>query len=447
MSEWQRGTIGELAKGYRGVTYSAGQLREFKAHDTVTLLRSNNISGGQLNVENVQIVPERIVSDDQLLTLGDIAVCMSNGSKALVGKSAQLVTASDERFTVGAFCSVFRPQASVNSRFVAYVFQSISYRRNLDLALAGTAINNLRNAQIEEFVCDIPPCEEQSKIAQILDTLDTAISETEALIDKLKATRQGLLHDLLARGIDENSKLRPPQSEAPQLYEESPWGWAPKEWGKVTTRDLCSLITKGTTPAAANMWEGADGIRFLRVDNLSFDGRLDFEASDFRISLRTHKGELSRSICVPGDVLTNIVGPPLGKLGLVTEENGEVNINQAVAVFRPRPSLLSRFLLIWLGSLPAQMWLRKRAKQTSGQVNLTLALCQELPIPEVPLDEQQLIVDRIANLDERLLMETSELDKLRCTKTGLMNDLLTGRVRVTPLLVAAQQAAAHGSLR
>lgn len=434
MSEWQRGTIGELAKGYRGVTYSAGQLREFKANDTFTLLRSNNISGGQLNFEDVQIVSERLVSDDQRLSPGDIAVCMSNGSKALVGKSAQLVAASDERFTVGAFCSVFRPQPSANSRFVAYVFQSSSYRSNLDLALAGTAINNLRNVDVEAFACDIPPYEEQRKIAQILDTLDTAIRETEALIDKLKAVKQGLLHDLLTRGIDANGQLRPPQSEAPQLYKESPLGWIPREWGQTSTRDLCSLITKGTTPAAANMWQGGEGIRFLRVDNLSFDGRFDFEASDFRVSLRTHQGELARSICLPGDVLTNIVGPPLGKLGLVTAQIGEVNINQAIALFRPRSTLLSGFLLLWLGSSPAQTWLRKRAKQTSGQVNLTLALCQELPIPEVSLEEQQLIVDRIAKVHERLLMEARELDKLGSTKAGLMDDLLTGRVRVTPLL-------------
>lgn len=68
----------------------------------------------------------------------------------------------------------------------------------------------------------------EDQAVEILDTLDTAIRETEALIDKLKAVKQGLLHDLLNRGIDANGQLRPQQSEAPQLYKVSPLGWIPR---------------------------------------------------------------------------------------------------------------------------------------------------------------------------------------------------------------------------
>ena len=71
---------------------------------------------------------------------------------------------------------------------------------------------------------------EQRKIARILDTLDTTIRETEAIIAKLKAVKQGLLHDMLTRGLDENGELRPPQSEAPHLYKDSPLGWIPRQW-------------------------------------------------------------------------------------------------------------------------------------------------------------------------------------------------------------------------
>lgn len=74
------------------------------------------------------------------------------------------------------------------------------------------------------------PIEEQQAIGEILDTLDTAIHETEAIIAKLKAVKQGLLHDLLTRGIAANGELRPPQAEAPHLYQQSPLGWIPKEW-------------------------------------------------------------------------------------------------------------------------------------------------------------------------------------------------------------------------
>src|SRR5690606_28997388 len=90
---------------------------------------------------------------------------------------------------------------------------------------------------------------EQRAIAQILDTLDTAIRETEALIGKLKAVKQGLLHDLLTRGIDANGELRPPQSEAPQLYKESPLGWIPRGWEVVEVGEVLLGIDAGWSPS------------------------------------------------------------------------------------------------------------------------------------------------------------------------------------------------------
>jgi type I restriction enzyme S subunit len=437
MSEWHIGQLAELATGIRGVAYTPDQLCEFTSPETVTLLRSNNIQSGQLDFADVQIVPRVAVSDAQVMQPGDIAVCMSNGSKSLVGKAAPLISGPAEAITVGAFCSIFRPAPGSVRSFVKHAFQSASYRKQLDLALAGSAINNLRNSDLHAFQVPIPPPGEQTQIADVLDTLDTTIRQTEAIIAKLKQVKQGLLHDLLTRGIDGSGELRPPQSEAPHLYKASPLGWIPVAWSVVETAHRCSLITKGTTPASNQMWQGEEGVRFLRVDNLSFDGQLNFNASNFRISTVTHESELMRSQCLPGDVLTNIVGPPLGKLGLITEESGPININQAIALFRPTSDLLSNFLLTWLGSTLSQVWLRQRAKQTSGQVNLTLALCQELPIPDMTLIEQRAIVERVASSQARIDVEASTLHKLEQLKSGLMDDLLTGRVRVTPLLAQA----------
>ncbi|CAJ91157.1 Type I restriction-modification system specificity subunit [Cupriavidus necator] len=328
--------------------------------------------------------------------------------------------------------SVFRP---------AYFFHVAKQaERFLKAQTNGTGIPHVDRELLEGIKVFCPGSTEQQLLAEILDTLDTAIYETEAIIAKLKAVKQGLLHDLLTRGIDANGELRPPQAEAPHLYESSPLGWIPNEWGLAPTATRCHLITKGTTPAANEMWQGGAGIRFLRVDNLSFDGQLDLDASTFRVSLATHKGFLARSRCLEGDVLTNIVGPPLGKLGLVTKEIGEVNINQAIALFRPTEQLLPKFLLIWLSSSISQSWLRNRAKQTSGQVNLTLALCQELPLPRMTINEQQAIVDRVDAAQEQIWCEEELIRKMRLEKSGLMDDLLTGRVRVKPQLAETKQA-------
>jgi len=436
MSEWQRGTIGELAKGYRGVTYSAGQLREFKAHDTVTLLRSNNISGGQLNFGDVQIVSERLVSDDQLLTPGDIAVCMSNGSKALVGKSAQLVAASDERFTVGAFCSVFRPQQSASSRFVAYVFQSSSYRSNLDLALAGTAINNLRNVDVEAFACGIPPYSEQSRIAQILDTLDSAIHETEALIDKLKAVKQGLLHDLLTRGIDANGQLRPPQSEAPQLYKESPLGWIPREWEVDCGKNVCREIVVGIVIKPTQYYRES-GVAVLRSANVRETG-LTLDNLVF-MSPKDHRN-LSKSAVGKGDVLTVRTGYP-GTSCVVDDQIEEANCVDII-ISRPLPDLDPSYWSTWINS----DFGKKQVLAVQGglaQQHFNVGDLMKLMVKMPPITEQEAISDRLRGVLSRIDLESKEQSKLFALKAALMDDLLTGRVRVTPLLESAQQPAAQ----
>jgi len=372
-----------------------------------------------------------------LLESGDFAYNKSYSKGYPLGAIRRL-----ERYAKGCVSPLyicFRPKASVvDSGFLMHYLDGGAIDAGLaDVAKEGVRNHGLLNVGVADFFgldIPLPPIAEQRKVAQVLDTLDTTIRQTEAIIAKLKQVKQGLLHDLLTRGIDGSGELRPPQSEAPHLYKASPLGWIPVAWSVVETAHRCSLITKGTTPASNQMWQGEEGVRFLRVDNLSFDGQLNFNASNFRISTVTHESELMRSQCLPGDVLTNIVGPPLGKLGLITEESGPININQAIALFRPTSYLLSNFLLTWLGSTLSQVWLRQRAKQTSGQVNLTLALCQELPIPDMPLIEQRAIVERIASSQARIDVEASTLHKLAQLKSGLMDDLLTGRVRVTPLL-------------
>ena len=72
--------------------------------------------------------------------------------------------------------------------------------------------------------------------------MDDLIERTEALIAKYRAIKQGLMHDLLTRGVDASGRLRPPREEAPGLYRESAVGWVPREWEVVPIEQLESSI-------------------------------------------------------------------------------------------------------------------------------------------------------------------------------------------------------------
>jgi type I restriction enzyme, S subunit len=192
-------------------------------------------------------------------------------------------------------------------------------------------------------------------------------------------------------GIDGN----PDRYAAPdQIPSMTPFN-IPDRWLWLRAEAVCDFITKGTTPASAAMTAGKGEVPYIKVYNLTFNASLDFEIDPTFISKKTHNKDLLRSIVYPGDVLMNIVGPPLGKVSLVPDTWPEWNINQAIAAFRPVPSLNRRFLAFWLLSDQVLRWAVARAKATAGQSNLTLQLCRDIPVPVCSVEEQDEIVRQI----------------------------------------------------
>lgn len=275
----------------------------------------------------------------------------------------------------------------------------------------------------------VPHLDEQRSIAEILDAADEVIVRAEQLIAKLQLVKQGLLCDLLTRGIDGHGDLRD-AAKHPEQFKDSNIGRIPKAWEVCSARTLCTLITKGTTPPPGSFSSERGDVRYLRVDNLSQDGRLDLSPTPLFVSQLIHQGFLSRSKLFPNDVLMNIVGPPMGKTAIIPTESIDWNVNQAIAIFRTGEELLPQYFHLWLGGDFSRRWLRQRAKQTSGQVNLTLELCSDLPVALPSKVEQGAIVTAMKTASERIESERAALEKVQAYKYGLMDDLLTGRVRV-----------------
>ena len=84
-----------------------------------------------------------------------------------------------------------------------------------------------------------PPLPEQQKIAEILETVDNAIEKTEKIIEKYKRIKQGLMQELLTKGIDENWQIR---SEKTHKFKDSPLGRIPEEWEVVRLWEVGEII-------------------------------------------------------------------------------------------------------------------------------------------------------------------------------------------------------------
>ncbi|WP_169725546.1 restriction endonuclease subunit S [Desulfomicrobium escambiense] len=291
----------------------------------------------------------------------------------------------------------------------------------------------------EFLVANFDP-DEQSTLAKILDTLDTAIHETEAIIAKLKAVKQGLLHDLLTRGIDANGELRPPQAEAPHLYKTSRVGLIPKTWElrgvlDVAPEDRQSILTG---PFGADLGQSdfrPEGVPVLRIGNVQ-SGFIDW--SDTQYVTQHKANSLAKYLIQEGDLLFARQGATTGRNALADARADGAVINYhiirvAVDKARCHPSYL--YAVFNSDNTKSQVD-QVKGRGTREGINSAqiAALSFALPQPE----EQLEAVKRMASIDESIRSESALRANLLLQKISLMDDLLTGRVRVTPLLEAAE---------
>ncbi len=345
------------------------------------------------------------------------------------------VNIADQSYCIGRGLAAIRVRG-VEPSLAAHLIasQAAALRR----VAQGTTFEAISKKDLMALKLRMPPLDELPVIAQIVDTLDTAIRETEALIDKLKAVKQGLLHDLLTRGIDTNGQLRPPQSEAPQLYKESPLGWIPREWDASQLCMLTKLITSGSRGWAAYYAES--GALFLRSQNVRM-GYLDL--TDRQLVKPPTGGEGERTKLEPSDLLITITGNGVGNVAHVPDEWAETAfVSQHVGLVRfndPQLALLATHHFVE-GAPGNQQIVSAQYGQSKPGLSLENLRGFWIPIPAE--GETSVINSKIACAYERLAQEEGLAHQLRSLKLGLMDDLLTGRVRVTPLLESVQQATA-----
>lgn len=285
----------------------------------------------------------------------------------------------------------------------------------------------------------MPPLSEQQKIAEILDTLDTAIHETEAIIAKLKAVKQGLLHDLLTRGIDANGELRPPQAEAPHLYKQSPLGWIPKEWvvGGLATVASKERAVIRTGPFGSSLkgehWRES-GTPVVTIGSL---GDEVFTESELLFVDNSTAARLSDFSLIPGDLVFSRVAD-VGRSVVISEhQRGWIISSNFMRISCDSEKARPHFLQMLLSKSPVIRNQLRTTVNSAGRDVANSAVLMGLSFMWPSLAEQDEILKRVRAISERMMAEESELIKRQSEKSALMDDLLTGRVRVTPLLEAA----------
>ena len=314
----------------------------------------------------------------------------------------------------------------IDPLFLFYKLSAIDFS---DFVQSG-AVPSINQSQISSISFGLPEPIEQIKIAEILSTVDRAIEQTEAIIAKQQRIKTGLMQDLLTRGIDEHGNIR---SEETHEFKDSPLGRIPVEWDVKIFED----ITPTDAPIGYGIVQpGAYDFAGVRVAGI-YTINSDFHR--WHMSSRKIEQAYVRSRIRSCDVLLSIKGTT-GRVGVVP--GGIVgNISREIARIRPIATINPHFLRFLMLSDFFQQYLGNTEVGTT-RAEISIKILRMLYVLIPPRAEQDIIVCGITSIEQVLESGYRELNKLHSLKTALLQDLLTGKVRATPLLSESQEASA-----
>jgi type I restriction enzyme, S subunit len=418
-AEWPEVRLGDHATVKARLGWKGLKAEEYVL-DGPIFLAAPNLRRGRIDFDNVDHLTQwRYDESPEIqLALGDVLLVKDGSTLGI----SSIVRALPAPTTVNGSIAVIRPRASLSSGFLFYSINGQHFQRLVWLKRSGLGVPHLFQADLREFKLPLPAFPEQTLISKILTTTDEAIERTEALIAKYQQIKAGLMHDLFTRGVTPDGRLRPPRSEAPSIYKESPLGPIPNEW-MAELLDTLAERGSGHTPAKgrSDFWNG--GIKWVsladswRLDNV-YISETDYQISQMGI-------DNSSAVLHPPGIVLLSRDAGVGKSAITTSP---MAVSQHFMCWRCGPRINKHYLYYWL-----QAHKRDFENIATGSTIPTIGLrFFKFYRVAAPLDvgEQERIGSILLSADETIFAHQTSLQNLCNQKQGLMHDLLTGRVRV-----------------
>ncbi|SCL74142.1 Type I restriction enzyme EcoKI specificity protein [Methanoculleus chikugoensis] len=289
----------------------------------------------------------------------------------------------------------------------------------------GTSINGITRNDLIQFKFAVPPLPEQHRIAAVLSTIDEAIEKTEALIDKLRQVKAGLMQDLLTKGIDEEGRVR---SEETHAFKDSELGRVPVEWEVTQLKDVIS--EKLQNGYSGPETDGDNGLRALTLTAVT-ENKIDISNTKY---IEADYKRVKDLFINKNDIFVERSNT-LEFVGLAALYEGDIPFaiypDLLIRIRASSELILPKILLYILLHPKSRAYFQRFAKGTSGSMKkIDQKIIGNLPLPLSPLPEQHRLAAVLTTADDQIAREEAYRDKLLAMKKGLMADLLTGKVRV-----------------
>jgi len=391
---WEETELGANGAFLRGLTYSSENVKD----DGLLVVRSSNIQDGNLVLNKDLVFVDINCAPSILLQKGDVAICMANGSKALVGKSAEFDGQYNKPITIGAFCSLFRPL----NDFAKLVFKTEEYQNFVAFSIGGGNINNLKNSDLEKFSFFIPAIsDEQQKIAATLSSLDDLLTAQSAKLETLKVHRRGLMQGLFPAEGETVPKLRFPEFQGE---------WVEKKLDEIARRG------SGHTPSKSSPEYYNGGIKWVSLaDSKRLDNGLITKTAA-EISMEGIKN--SSAVLHPAGTVLISRDAGIGKSAVMGDS---MAVSQHFIVWTCNSDSLNNWFLYHL--LQNSKPLFERAAIGSTIKTIGLQFFKDLAFFIPSFAEQQKIADCLTSLDNRITAQSQKIEALKLHKKGLMQSL------------------------
>ncbi|MFO7527617.1 MAG: restriction endonuclease subunit S [Marinobacter sp.] len=340
------------------------------------------------------VIREWTTAPHKLAKSGDVLICV--------------VGATAGKLNLGIDCAIGRSVAAIRpektSTLYLYNFMQQHVER-LRMGSSGSAQGVITTEHLKNILAPFPPLPEQQKIAAILSSVDDVIEKTRAQIDKLKDLKTGMMQELLTKGIGHTE------------FKDSPVGRIPASWAVKMIGDLGSVVT-GSTPKTASREYYGGSIPFISPSDINHSMYIqDTVNSLTEAGLKETRELPPRTVCVV------CIGSTIGKTGITTfrcATNQQVN---AVICRGTHPEFVYYLLTYYSKVIKAEAG-------TQAVPIINKSSFSALPVQLPGYDEQVEIGNSLASIDSQTSLLERKLQSANSLKKALMQDLLTGKVRV-----------------
>lgn len=344
------------------------------------------------------------IFDEELILLGE-------DGENLNSRNTDLAFKISGKSWVNNHAHVFRiaNKNRDNIDFMVYYLESKDYSRYI----AGSAQPKITQAQCRKFLLPSPDLKEQEKIASILSTVDEQIDNVDALIEKNKELKKGLMQTLLTKGIGHTK------------FKKTEIGEIPEEWEVRRLEDICDDITIGMVKTMTKFYVD-NGVPLIRNSDI----KENTIKTDSMVYLDKEFSRANQSKCLN---IGQIVTVHTGDIGTsaVIEENMQGAQGFATLNTTVNKSIINEYYLCWYLNSDICKNQAYSFSTGDGRNNLNLKdFVNILAIVPSSIEEQKKIVFILNSISRKIQEYENKKQKLEELKKGLMQQLLSGRIRV-----------------